>query len=325
MRDLSIHSLSNGDQDFIRAPEVDSIVQVDDHTIVRALTIKPSMCGYNAQLVGLIGDLTWETVGLLCGINSFKAFDPNGIPTYLSFYYYQILGDLDFHLHGLTFGDQLRVVSTCYGLGSESIVTLHRLCFKPQNLPDRVTMEEMIHNRYPACLYVQNFNRWVQRGDGGNENLSSASPQGFNYQHLPGIAAELSPRIVCDLARRTEKFTDPQGYVQRDELTVAYSIDMARDINGVGLLYFASYFAMTQRALVTLWQKQGRSPQSFFNRRVMNQRILFVGNADPGTRLSLKISHWLHENCPGKERFDVNIMEEERGRLLAIVAVYSEE
>jgi len=311
--------------EFMPGHMMDKIEQVGENTVQRYVTIKPSMCGYNTQFVGYIGDVTWETVGLLCGINSFKAFDRHHIPTYLSFYFYQILGNDDFYLHRPSFGDRLKIVSSCYELGSESIVTFHRISYGDQDLPPVVSGEEFHHNRHDKCLYVQNFNRWIQRGEGGNENLCSASPAGFKYQHLPRLPTHLSPRIECDQARRAGGFQDHEGYVFLDENILPYTIDMTRDINGVGLLYFASYFAMADQALAFFWKKLKRTPRSFLDRKVTDQRILYVGNADAGTRLLLKSRRLRHKKTDHRYRFEINIMEEVSQRLLAIISMDLEE
>ncbi|MDB4988402.1 MAG: bifunctional acetyltransferase/decarboxylase lnmk2 from the leinamycin biosynthetic pathway [Myxococcaceae bacterium] len=296
--------------------------QIDGHTIVREVTVTPAMCGHNALLVGQIGDWTWDTVSRLCGINAFRAADGEGHPTYLSHYFYQVLGGRELHLRSLTFGDRIQVLSTCYGFGSESVLTIHRLASVAHDLPAELSIGELLHARRPKCLYVQNVNRWIQRGESGNQQLHTASPLGFQKAHLPTLSAEESPRLVYDLARRQGAFVAPPGSRSAGEWTVRYTVDAARDLNGVGLLCFASYFAIVDGALAHVWRELGRTERSFMDRLVVDTRLCFLGNAEAGTRLAIRVRRAMHGHA---ERFDMQLVEEASQRMLAVAALDLEE
>nr|ASV46896.1 hypothetical protein [uncultured bacterium] len=303
------------------ALHADSLVRVDERTLLREVLVKPGMCGHNALLVGQIGDWTWEAVSELCGLNVFQAADAEGSPTYLSFYYYQVLGDRAFHLRTPTFGDRLQVVSTCYGLGSESVLTLHRLSHAGRGLPPKVSVEELLNARIPECLYVQNVNRWIRRGVTGNKELYAAAPVGFQQAHLATPAPELSPRIAYDAARRRGAFASEAGERPAGEWTLPYEVDLARDLNGVGLLCFATYFSIADGALAKVWRLLGRSDRSFLDRLVVDTRLCFLGNAEPGTQLSVQLRRSVRGEAEAVERFDIQIIEEESQRMLAVVAL----
>jgi probable biosynthetic protein (TIGR04098 family) len=299
----------------------DLLERVDARTLLREVTVKPGMCGHNALLVGQIGDWTWETVSRLCGMNAFQAVDAEGNPTYLSFYYYQVLGDRRFHLRSPTFGDRLQVVSTCYGFGSESVLTVHRLASAQLGLHPVLGAEELHRARRPGCLYVQNVNRWIRRGATGNKELYAAAPVGFRQAHLATLAPELSPRLAYDTARRLGAFAPESGSRPAGEWTLSYEVDLARDLNGVGLLCFASYFSIADGALAKVWQRLGRSGASFLERVVLDTQLCFLGNAEPGTVLTLQVRRSVGEGGEGWERFDIQIREEETQRMLAVVAM----
>lgn len=295
----------------------DTVWLAGPHTVVRELVVKPAMCGPNARLVGQIGDWTWDTVSRLCGIDAFRASDAGGTPTYLSFYYYELLGDAAFHLRTPTFGDRLQVVSTCCDFGAESILTLHRLAPLEHDLPPLLTAHELHEQRRPGCLYVRTFNRWIQRGDAGNRELHSAAPQGFRHQHLPQPAAQHSPRLAYDAARRQGGFV-PAGAEPRESCTLDYEVDMGRDLNGVGLLYFASYFEIVDSALARMWRRMGRSDDAFLARVLASQRMVFLGNTDAGAALSIELRRWVAADDAARESFTVRVLERDTGRLLAI-------
>ncbi len=306
--------------------EPDTLVRVDDQSLLRFVTVKPAMCGHNARLAGQIGDWTWEAVSHLCGVNTFRATDALNTPTYLSFFYYQLIGDQAFHLRVPTFGDRLQVVSRCYGFGPESVLTVHRLAPASRALPATVSAEEMLRARLPGCLYAQTFNRWIQRRGQGNRELQSAAPSGFRYQHLDRLPPELSPRTAYDAARRSGSFVPDDGtLLLRDDLRLAYEVDMGRDLNGVGLLYFASYFEIADSALAKAWRQLGRDDASFLDRVVHAQRVLFLANADACASLAIRIRRFEVPAQPGREVFDIGISERGSGRVLAIIELSCEE
>ncbi|WP_211517417.1 LnmK family bifunctional acyltransferase/decarboxylase [Pseudoduganella buxea] len=301
----------------LRPMREDTVGLADAATVVRELVVKPAMCGPNARLVAQIGDWTWDTVSRLCGVDAFCASDAQGVPTYLSFYYYELSGDAGFHLRTPTFGDRLQVVSTCYGFGAESILTLHRLAPLERGLPPTLTAQELHEQRHAGCLYVRTFNRWIQRGEAGNRDLQSAAPHGFQHQHLPQAPAQYSPRLAYDGARRQGGFT-PAGVLPREACTLDYEVDMGRDLNGVGLLYFASYFDIIDSALARMWRRMGRTDSSFLARLLARQRVVFLGNTDAGAALSIELQRWVDAGDAAHEMFTVRVLERDTGRLLAI-------
>jgi probable biosynthetic protein (TIGR04098 family) len=303
----------------------DTLERVGPRTLLRQVTIKPGMCGHNALLIGQIGDWTWETVSRLCGINAFRAVDAAGNPTYLSFFYYQIAGDRRFHLRTPTFGDRLQVVSTCYGFGAESIVTLHRLAFADRRLPPDLSAEELHAAPRPGCLYVRNVNRWVRRGARGNTELCAAAPVGFRHAHLETLPPAYSPRLDFDIARRQGAFTAEIGFQPAGEWTMPYAVDSARDLNGVGLLCFATYFSIADSALGKVWCILGRSVGSFLDRLVVDTRLCLLGNTEPATVLTVRVRRSTAGPRHAMERFDVQIAEQQSQRMLAVAALNCEE
>jgi|SRR5580658_454037 probable biosynthetic protein (TIGR04098 family) len=300
----------------------DSVEEISANSLLRYVTVKPSMCGHNSLLVGRIGDWTWEIVSHACGINVFNAKDAEGIPTYLSFYYYHLLGDSEFYLHRSTFGDVLQVASTCFAFTSESLLSLHRLTYLDERCPaEPVTLEEFFLRPRPGCLYAMNVNRWIKRGAQGNGQLCSATPVGFRFQHLPSVPHDLSPRLSYDKARRCGHFEHPVNCPRVGNYDVPYDVDVSRDFNGVGLLYFSSFFSIVDKAVSAVWARLGRTYQDYFARRVTAERVLYLGNADAGAALSLKVTHRATKGLHAVEHLDIQIQEIDTQRLLAIADV----
>lgn len=292
---------------------------VAGNSLRRQVMMKPSSCGPGNQLVSRIGDWTWDAVSHACHTNVFDARDGEGRPSYLSFYYYHLEGDPDFHLHRPRFGEVLLVSSTCYAFGTESVLTVHRLTMPVEPAgEDAVTAEEFHGRRRPGCLYAMTVNRWVRRGQSGNVGLCAASPVDFSSGHLPAVPAAFSPRPGYDRARRNLAFDRRPGFEERAAFTFPYDVDASRDLNGAGLLYFASFFAMADKGLLAHWAFLGRDRHAFLRRKVVGQRLLYLANADPGTRLFLHFSSSAAPFAPDEEQVGVTIRDAEAGTILAI-------
>ncbi|MGI5216164.1 LnmK family bifunctional acyltransferase/decarboxylase, partial [Plantactinospora sp. CA-290183] len=254
----------------------DTVRTTDDGSLLRRVVIAPGMCSGGSLVFGRIGDWTWEAVAAVCRTNVHAAHTAEGRPAYLSFYYYRVRGGKVIHPHGLTFGDEIQVTSRVFQFGSQSVLTLHRLAPAELALGDApLAPEEAYEQPHPDCLYVENFNRWIARSrPGSNERLAEVAPPDFAYAHLPRLPNQYSPRTVVGRAREAGTFyADPpvNFTVTGPVRTHEYTLDVVRDFNGVGLVYFASYFSIFDTALLRLWRSLGRADQRFLQRRVIDQ------------------------------------------------------
>ncbi|OLR94820.1 LnmK family bifunctional acyltransferase/decarboxylase [Actinokineospora bangkokensis] len=268
------------------APTAAGLALTGPDSTTRTEVVKPGMCGPGSLFVGEVGDWTWDTVSAVCRTDAYTARDALGAPTYLAFHYFHVRGAGSLNLRDLTFGARLRVDSRVFGFGSESVLTLHEV---RAGGPPRVLDPDAFHAfADPDCLYASTFNRWVVRGaSGGNGDLRSASPAGFEHEHLPLLPAEHSPRRAhAALRALVPGFDGPAG---ADALDLDYPVEAARDLNGVGLLYFAAYFAIVDWGLVRLWRHRGGTDAGFLRRVVLDQRVAYLGNVDAGSVLRVRV------------------------------------
>lgn len=284
------------------------------------------MCGHNSLFVGQVGDWTWETVATACDTEVLNATNPEGEPAYLAFSYFHVQGTPALHLRSFTFGDELDVVSAVFGFGSESILTLHeisRACEEAEKRP--IVAEDFYEGARPDILRVENFNRWISRSQrDSNQALQASSPAGFRYAHLPTTPDRYSPRSVYHQGRTKGSFGDPSalGYAPvAERFTLEYRVDVSRDLNGVGLLYFASYFSIVDHALLENWRALGRTDRSFMERVVVDQKVCYYGNADIDTVLSIDVHAWHRADDPGNELFNLVLRDGCTERLIAVSEV----
>jgi probable biosynthetic protein (TIGR04098 family) len=291
--------------------------------LTRRIVASPAMCGPGSLFFGQAGDWTWQTVGDACSLNTYRARTPDGEPSYLAFYYYRVRASPLVHPYGITFGDEFVLESRVYQDGSQSVVTLHRLGPPGAALP-APHPDEFHLNPRKDCIYIENFNRWLSRGGSDtNHGLLSRPPVGFRPADLPALPPQYSPRSACGRARHHGTF-HPAGLADHD-LTVAafrtqHTVDAARDLNGAGLLYFASYFSIIDTALLRLWHELERGDHDFLRRRLLDHRLAYFSNADPGDRIDITIRLWRHAVCH-EETSDVRLTDAATGRLIAVSSI----
>ncbi|MFK4687464.1 LnmK family bifunctional acyltransferase/decarboxylase [Streptomyces pristinaespiralis] len=302
---------------------IDKPAPADTSLLTRRVTVAPGMCGAGSLFFGQLGDWTWEAVKAATGTNVYAARSADGHPTYLSFYYFRVRGSRHIQPYGIAFGDEFDVTSRVFDLGPQSVMTLHRLS-RPGTPATGLDPRAFHEEQREDCLYVENYNRWISRSHpDSNEGLVEASPAGHRHDHLPPLPAEHSPRGICGRARKTGTF-HPGGIPGRTAsapYTTTYTLDRVRDLNGAGLMYFASYFAIVDTALLRQWRALGRDPRGFSRRTVVDHRIGYFGNADADAELTLTVRLWHSDTVAGDEIADVAVTEAATGRLLAVCSI----
>jgi probable biosynthetic protein (TIGR04098 family) len=297
---------------------------LDGTSLYRRVTLTPSMCGHNCLFLAQVADWTWETVSTACGTDMYREKNGGGLPTYLSFFYLRVLAGPSAQMHHFTFGDVIDVVTTAFNFGTESMLTLHRVeRVSPGSAPPRpVDPFELYEQRDERCLYVESFNRWITRSrSASNDALVKSSPEGISVRHLPVLPDRYSPRLAYDLARKAETFHDvasPDYEPVVEEYVVDYTIDAARDLNGVGLVFYASFASMIDSSLLKLWKHLGRDVPSFLARVVRDRRICYTANAEIDSTMRLTLRSWRRRDDPREEVFNIVMRDPARDRLVLV-------
>ncbi|MFF3374033.1 LnmK family bifunctional acyltransferase/decarboxylase [Streptomyces sp. NPDC002680] len=161
--------------------------------------------------------------------------------------------------------------------------------------------------------------------EGGNTGLVSASPVGFTHDQLPLLPREFSPRAITSSARRAGSLLVDGRQDTRTAASPPYTtdhrIDPVRDLNGVGLVYFAAYFSIIDAAVLAYWRHLGRSDEEFLRRLVIDQKLCYFGNADTGTTVTLTVRAYVPSGGVGDEVLDISAHDRADGRLLAVCAI----
>lgn len=286
--------------------------------------LTPSMCGHNCLFLAQVADWTWETVSTACGTELYREKNEGGLPTYLSFFYLRMCAGPTVQMHNFTFGDVIDVVTTAFNFGTESMLTLHRISRATQNGASARPVDplEFYERRDENCLYIESVNRWITRSrPASNEALVKSSPERIATKHLPVLPDRYSPRLSYDIARKSGTFHDvssPDYEPVVEDFSIDYTIDAARDLNGVGLVFFASFASMIDSGLLKLWKHLGRDVPSFLNRVVRDRRICYTSNAEIDSNLRLTFRSWRRIDDPRQEVFNVVFRDVARDRVVLV-------
>jgi probable biosynthetic protein (TIGR04098 family) len=151
--------------------------------------------------------------------------------------------------------------------------------------------------------------------DGGNSRLKVASPAGVDFSGLPLLPNDENPyqmtrqaKDSLDLGLLDGWTEDPAG----DTTEVVQAIDIDRDTNGAGIVYFANYIAFMNSA-----ERQTVKPSSKV-RIVQQRRIAYFGNASTSDRIHTRVRVFRHAGDPSRIAFRYQMRREEDGELICL-------
>jgi probable biosynthetic protein (TIGR04098 family) len=236
-------------------------------------------------LLAHVGDLRWRDLGVATGVPPSEQRDADGHTVYASFYFVGLDG---FPPEGLgVFGpdDEVEVVSTLERFGRSMLDGEHHL-YRAGTLPDELPPA------LPPAPRVRLSNVIVREGR-DMDDLRITSPSNADLERIPASTAEPDSYRIIKQARQTGRFGEPPADARAlwdGAQTLHYPIDADRDVNGVGLVYFANYVAIMdwaeRRALVA---SGGYAPSALDGRRTRRRRIGFYGNAQRHDTLEVEV------------------------------------
>ncbi|SHG23607.1 biosynthesis cluster domain-containing protein [Jatrophihabitans endophyticus] len=257
----------------------------------RTQVVTPAMCGHNSLFVGQLGDWTWDAVGATCGLDPYTAVDDAGRPAYLSFAYFRVASATGLTTESIGFGDRLAVRSKVLTCGRSSVLALHQVQREPTTGSAPARLADFFARTAPHTIHAETFNRWISRSRADtNHDLRTAAPAGFDGGSLDPVPDEFSPRVPYTQVRRHGSFRSPDDPAADVHVALQYPVEASRDLNGAGLLYFASYFSIVDWAIVRLWREAGRDASRFLAREVLDRQVCFLGNADADDVLDVAVS-----------------------------------
>jgi probable biosynthetic protein (TIGR04098 family) len=123
----------------------------------------------------------------------------------------------------------------------------------------------------------------------GNSELRVAPPANADFSAIPALPNDANPYHVTREAKETGSLGLIGDTWPRigDVFDFGYEIDVDRDTNGAGLVYFVNYITFMERAERAMCEARRLPPG---DRSLRHRRTAYYGNADPRDTIRVRLS-----------------------------------
>ncbi|HYV56625.1 MAG TPA: LnmK family bifunctional acyltransferase/decarboxylase [Candidatus Nitrosopolaris sp.] len=267
-------------------------------------------------LLAYLGDLRWRDVATAIGVPAASLRDAEGHAVYASFYFVEVDGLPAQGLGAFGPDDDLDIVSGLVRFGRSMLDGDH--CLYRAG-----TLGAELPATLPSAPRVRLSNVFVREGT-GPDDLRVTAPATGRIEDVPVSPAEPdSYRLAKEARERGSFFAAPAGATPLwpAPRVVEYRIDPDRDVNGVGLVYFANYVAFMDHAERRALEESGAyAPDRLDGRRTLRRRIGFYGNARRHDMLAVEVET-LALTEPDRLLVHHRVCRRADGRLIAVSSV----
>ena len=258
--------------------------------------------------------LRWTDIGDVTGIPASRQRDADGHRVYASVYFVDIDGFPPTGLGAMHPDDDLDVVSTLVRFGPSMLDGEHRF-YSPGRLP------ETLPSALPPAPCVRLSNVFV-RERGGPDDLRITTPAGNRLENLAQSPEEPDSYQLIRVARQQGRFWEPPAdavQLPTGSEPVVLPINPDRDVNGVGLIYFANYVAFMDLAeRMLLAAHGGFEPQALDDRRTLRRQVGFYGNAQRHDSVLVEVEAFRLAGTPVRLLLNHKVTRQADGRLIAV-------
>ncbi|HEV2720259.1 MAG TPA: hypothetical protein VG323_09605, partial [Thermoanaerobaculia bacterium] len=147
----------------------------------------------------------------------------------------------------------------------------------------------------------------------GNSRLRVAPPAQADFHELPPLPNEENPYQLTRAASESGSLgLLDDGWREVTSYEHRYDIDVDRDTNGAGLVYFANYVAFMDTAERLALRAQP------VERSLRHRRIAYYGNADVDDTLTIAVTALRSDAHPGALGFRYAIRRQEDGAIICL-------
>jgi probable biosynthetic protein (TIGR04098 family) len=258
--------------------------------------------------------LRWTDIADVTGVPASRQRDADGHRVYASVYFVDMDGFPSTGLGALGPDDDVEVVSTLVRFG-QSMLDGEHFIYPAGVLP------EQLPSVLPPGPRVRLSNVFV-RERGGPDDLRITTPADTRLDDLPQVESEPDSYQLIRAARQRGRFVDPPPDavpMSTGSEPVVVPINPDRDVNGVGLIYFANYVAFMDLAERSLLEAHGGiDPHLLDDRRTLRRRIGFYGNAQRHDALSIDVEAYRLPGPDTRLLLNHRVTRRADGRLIAV-------
>ncbi len=243
------------------------------------------------------GHFQWQSIAAAAGLPLSSLRTADGGEVYASFYYIEIIIPEAAPLESFRLDDTVRFAISLRAFKNMAFEGLVRF--------DR---RERLGEMSPHIRFANIFITPEQ----GNSRLRVAPPAQADFRGLPPLPNEENPYQITRAASENGSIgVLDDGWVATSSHTHTYAIDVDRDTNGAGLVYFANYVAFMDAAERHATPGQGE-------RSLRHRRIAYYGNADVNDTLTIEVTVFRSEARPALLGFRYTIRRQEDGGMICL-------
>jgi probable biosynthetic protein (TIGR04098 family) len=151
----------------------------------------------------------------------------------------------------------------------------------------------------------------------GNSELRVAPPANADFSAIPPLPNDANPYHITREAKETGSLglVDDTWPRIGDAFDFEYDIDVDRDTNGAGLVYFVNYITFMERAERAMFEAR---PPARGERSLGHRRTAYYGNADPRDTIRVRLS--VHQDPSRADRVGLRytIERQQDGHLICL-------
>ena len=244
------------------------------------------------------GHFQWQSIAAAAGLPLSSLRTADGGEVYASFYYIDTVIPASAPLESFRLDDTVRFAIDLRAF--KNIAFEGRVRFdRPERLNDATS---------PSIRFANIFITPEQ----GNSRLRVAPPAQADFHDLPPLPNEENPYHITRAASESGALgLFDEGWLQERTSTVTYAIDVDRDTNGAGLVYFANYVAFMDTA-------ERRAVPEGRERSLRHRRIAYYGNAAVDDTLAIDVAVFRSGAHPDMLGFRYTIRRQEDGAMICL-------
>jgi len=249
-------------------------------------------------LMMLLGDMRWSHLNHFTGVPSKHLVDETNDRLCATFYYLQMQFPRQTPMASFGENDRLTIVNTLNSYGN-SVMDGYSF-FYPASWPmeKKIPLKNGKQAEEMGIPYIRSSNIFVKMLQGASWQ-KKYRPVQPGLDNIPKIAEMPDSYALIKKASDDGSFGPPPEHfssITPETFQVEYSIEPDRDLNGVGLLYFANYCMIQDIAERRLLPEKPLIPighDLLDARTVVSRQSAYLANAQQSDSIFVSIDAWL--------------------------------
>ncbi|MEW6440987.1 MAG: LnmK family bifunctional acyltransferase/decarboxylase [bacterium] len=274
----------------------------EDGALRTDLEIGMALTGRNhlaeSPLMKFVGEIRWNHIAHFAGVPSKKLSDETGERLYATFYYVETLFPRQTPMAAFGENDRFTVVSSLSSFGNSILDGCHFLY--PAGWPEEKKVP-LLNGRQAAEMgipYVRTSNIFVKMLQGATW-LKKSRPAQKGMDDVPRLAEVPDSYVRIKQAEGEDRFWPPPeaaSPLTPGKVRLDYRIEPDRDLNGVGLLYFANYpmiLDIAERKCLREMAAPSLSDDLLDLRTLVRRESAYLGNAHQSDAIDVWVEAWI--------------------------------